>query len=251
MTEVVKRESAALAEQREPSALEIIALAARDPAVDVAKLQALLDMKMRLEASDAEKAFNAAMSRLQLTLPRIIKARVITAKGGGVRSRYANLEDIDAIVRPLMVAEGLSASYDTEPVGQKETRVTCIIRHIGGHKERYSVVMPFDSSEYRTNAQNQGSTISYGQRRALCNALNIVTVGGDNDGQGSYLSQEQADKIRDLITAATGDMEDEAQVQSNFLKHMQAKAVSEILAGDFQKAVKVLEDRGRRMRGAK
>jgi len=238
---------AAVARQ-EPTAdlslIQIIAQAARDPQVDVAKMQAMLAMKERLEDRDAEVQFNRDMVALQSRVPRIIKARKIEVKGT-VRSKYAAFEDIDSEVRPLMIEHGFAASYTTEDHGPKETKVTCIIRHRAGHKESYSVIVPFDSSEYRTSAQSQGSTISYGKRYAFCLALNVTIVGEDNDGRGGFLSQDQRDSVYDLL-AECGARKDPS-VESGFLKYMGAKSVAEILAKDFKKAISALESKRRKV----
>lgn len=187
-------------EPRELTPLEVIRALATDPNVDVAKLAAMLQMQERFEAREAEKAFNGAMTRLQAAIPRIVKSREIIVKGQ-LRSKYAALEDIDLLIRPLMIAEGLSASYTTEEHGPKETKITCIIRHVLGHKEPYSVIIPFDRSEYRSDAQSQASTVAFGRRLALCNALNIVTVGQDNDGQNDPLEETQLQNIMNMLDA--------------------------------------------------
>jgi len=240
-TEIVRREACGIS-GREPTALEVIAQAARDPAVDVAKLQALLAMKERLEDRDAEVAFNRDMVALQSRLPRIIKSRKIEVKGT-LRSKYAAFEDIDIVVRPLMIEYGFAASYTTEDHGPKETKITCTIRHKQGHKENFSVIMPFDRSEYRSDPQSQGSTISIGKRYAFCLGLNITTVGEDNDGQGGCISDTQVDSIHDVLTECGAQRD--PQVESAFLKYMGVKVVKEILARDYQKAMKALEAKRR------
>jgi len=231
-------------DQQEPSALQVIAEAARDPRVDVAKLQAILAMKERLEDRQAEVEFNRDMVALQARLPRIIKTRKIEVKGT-LRSKYAAFEDIDDQVRPLMIEHGFAASYTTEDHGPKETKITCTIRHRMGYKESYSVIVPFDRSEYRSDAQSQGSTISFGKRYAFCLGLNITIVNEDNDGRGAFINQKQQDSIGDLL-AECGSRKDPS-IESGFLHYIGAKSVAEIFARDFQKAMTALESKRRKV----
>ncbi len=173
-------------------------------------------------------------------MPRIVRARKIEVKGT-LRSKYAALEDIDRAVRPLMIEEGLSASYSTETRG-KETDVVCTIRHILGHKESFKVTIPFDQSTFRSDAQSQGSTISFGQRRALCLALNIITVGEDDDGQSTgYITDAQVDQVNDIIA----DIGMDPASVSKFLGVMCAKTVREIPAPSFGVAMNLLEQKRR------
>ena len=231
-------------QRSEPTLIEVIAQAAKDPNVDVGKMQAILAMKERLEDRDAEVQFNRDMVALQARLPRIVKTRKIEVKGT-LRSKYAAFEDIDEQVRPLMIEYGFAASYTTEDHGPKETKVTCIIRHRQGHKESYSVIVPFDRSEYRSDAQSQGSTISFGKRYAFCLGLNVTIIGDDNDGRGGFITQQQADTIADMLAqcGATAN----PKVQTDFLNYVGAKCVAEIAARDFQKAMTALNSKIRKM----
>lgn len=235
----------AVAPAHELSLIEVIAAAARDPQVDVAKMTALVELKERIDRIEAEKAYNEAMNRLQAKLPRVVRRREITVKGT-VRSKYAAFEDIDQVARPLMIEEGFSASYTTEEKGPKETQVTCTIRHVRGHKEHFSVTVPFDRNEYRSDAQCQGSTISYGKRYAFCLGLNITIVGEDNDGiTVGFVTDQQLDAIMDLMGRV--GMDRDPRMEAKFLEYMGAKAPREIQARDFQKAITALENKRRQV----
>ena len=160
--------------------LSVIARAAADPSVDVTKMQALLDMQLRIMERTAEAQFNAAMSRLQPKLPRIVregKASYGQGKGGYAYARY---EDIDHQIRPLLNAEGFALSFDSV-WGEKLCTIIGKLSHAGGHSTAASIPLPLDTSGGKNGIQGMGSTLSYGKRYCVGMLLNIVTVGEDDD----------------------------------------------------------------------
>ena len=62
-------------------------------------------------------------------------------------------------------------------------RIVGILTHRSGHAEESAFEAPADKSDFRSDVQSQGSTISYGKRYTTCDLLNIITRGQDNDGQ--------------------------------------------------------------------
>jgi hypothetical protein len=219
--------------------LAMIAAAARDPQVDIAKMEALLAMRERLMAQQAEMAYTEAMNRVQNAVPPIYKTRKIIVKGA-LRSKYAALEDIDRILRPLTIQEGFSLSYSTDDVPPKATRLTLTVKHQRGHKEAFSLVLPIDKSEYRSDAQNVASTVSFGRRILLCLAFNVITLDSDTDGNppGEFITQEQALAIFTLLRDSKINPRDE-----NFLAWAGAGAVEHIHGTKYKQVVELLEKR--------
>jgi hypothetical protein len=157
---------------------------ARDPSVDVEKLQRLIDMQKDVMAVNARAAFNAAYSRMQPQMPAITEKGEIAVKGV-VRSRYAKLEDIQAAVKPILAQFGFAIRHRTEWPDGGKIRIVGILTHEQGHSEESVFEAPMDRSEYRTDIQSQGSTVSYGRRYTTIDLLNIETRGKDDDGSTS------------------------------------------------------------------
>ncbi len=162
--------------------LSILAQAAVDPRMDVAKMERLLEMHRQVTEDRRRVAFAAAMARLQAVLPQIVKEGRILVQGTE-RSRYARIEDIDQAIRPLLAAEGFSLAFDTEPKDQS-LLITCRILHAEGHAETRSLLLPLDAQGAKSPVQGVGSTVSYGRRYLLKMILGIVERGEDDDGQG-------------------------------------------------------------------
>lgn len=237
--EVVSGRTSAMAQQ--PPAelttnfLELIARAASDPNVDVAKMERLLEMQFKLLGRAAEASFNQAIARLQPKIPRITKNGGIVLKDGSVIA-YAKYDDICDVVLPLLAEEGLTVSYSSDlvetPNGNK-LKITATFRHIEGHHDSGSVFLPtIDDTGAKNAVQGAGSIYSYGKRYALCQYLNIVTEGDDDDGMQGLLkpiSEKQQHEIYDLIADSKCD-------EGAFLKFMGVDSVKEITVKDFLKA---------------
>lgn len=155
-----------------------------DPAADVSKLAALLDVNERIMDRAAKAAFDEAFSRMWPELPEVDERGVIKQKDGSIKSRYAKYEDIQSAVRPVLKQFGFALRHRTEFPADKPG----IIRIVGilsghGHTEESVFEAPPDKNDYRTAIQDQGSTVSYGKRYTTEDLLNIITRGRDNDGQ--------------------------------------------------------------------
>ncbi len=157
---------------------------ALDPNVGVDKLERLIAMNERILAHNAKAAFNVAFTLMQAELPEIGERGEIMVKGV-LRSRYAKLEDIQAAIKPILKAHGFALRHRTEWPAEKASiiRIVGILSHAEGHSEESIFEAPADKSDYRTDIQSMGSTVSYGRRYTTLDLLNITTRGVDNDGQ--------------------------------------------------------------------
>ena len=219
--------------------LEVIARAVADPRMDVDKMERLLKMHQEITAENRKVAFQAAMARLQEKLPQITKDARIVVKGTE-RSRYAKLEKIDDVIRPLLAEEGFSFAFDSKSTDGKLFTITAKLSHREGHSEEKSIVLPMDASDYRSNVQSIGSTISYAKRQLVKMHLNIIESDEDDDGNGGN-SVITEDQVRDLETL----IQDTGANFDKFLEYMGVGALDEILKRHYDKAVVALETKKR------
>jgi hypothetical protein len=163
--------------------IDMIERLASNPAVDVAKLEKIVDLQRSVARDQAKAAFDAAFAKMQANLPAVDEKGRLEVNGT-VRSRYAKLEDIQAAIRPVLASHGFSVRYRTEWPSDRAgiIRIVGILSHEQGHSEESAFEAPLDKSQARTDVQSQGSTISYGRRYTLLDLLNIETRGLDNDG---------------------------------------------------------------------
>ena len=131
-TEVaVKAETVLEAQPQSESAaiISMIERAARDPAVDIDKMERLLLMRERMEQGRAKTAYLAALAGMQAEMPAAVR------RGKGHNGKdYARFEDIIEAIRPVLVKHGFSISYRTAQ-DDKSIRVTGVLGHKDGHSE--------------------------------------------------------------------------------------------------------------------
>ncbi len=140
-------------------------------------------MHERMQARNAEAEFSAAMAEMQCEIPSIAER----GKGHG-SIRYATLEDINDVMKPIMQRYGFAISFKVEhhPGG---INVTGILMHRAGHREQTTMLLPSDTSGSKNAVQAVASSVSYGKRYVMCAMLNITTRGEDDDG---YAAAPQA-----------------------------------------------------------
>lgn len=224
---VIERGAVSVATSALP--LDAILKAAQDPGTDVAKVESMIALYERMQASAARQAFNAAMVACQGEMPRVTKdAKIISHKTGAVQSRYATLERIDSVVRPIYERHGFSISYNTAAAENGKFVVTAIVRHSGGHSEEYRIPLALDQTGAKNDTQGMGSVMSYGRRYLLCSIFNIITEGEDNDGQGKVerLTAEQISNILNLLNAAN-------RAEADLLRWLGAAKLEDVAAARY------------------
>lgn len=167
------------------SILAVISRAAADPACDIEKMERLMAMHERMQSRTAETEFNAAMAQMQCDIPTIAER----AKGHGT-IKYATLEDISDIVKPIMKANGFAISFKVEH-SANGLSVTGILMHRAGHREETTMLLPLDTSGSKNAVQAVGSSTSYGKRYVMCALLNITTRGEDDDAYSAAPSNSE------------------------------------------------------------
>lgn len=176
----------ATASQESANMLAMISKAASDPAVDIEKLERLMAMKERMDAKASEGEFNAAMSRVQARMGRVSADAV----NNQTRSAYVTYGKLDAVLRPIYTAEGLSLSFDTEAAGEGMVGMICYVSHLAGHTRVYRAAVPSDGkgakgNDVMTKTHAFGSGTAYGMRYLLKMIFNVAIGEEDDDGQGA------------------------------------------------------------------
>src|SRR5271157_1132845 len=144
--------------------------AALSQGLDLDKLKLFMDLRDRDVAEKRRVAFSEAMAIVKPKLPRIIRTK------DGQHNKYAPLEDINAIVDPILQEQGLWTSGKI--VSQTEKSVTVRAElHYQGYVEWTDICMPLDKTgpkgEVNKNEPDAlASSITRGRRIALSTLLN-------------------------------------------------------------------------------
>ena len=212
-----KIETTALVEATDYGAglLDVIARAARDPSVDIDKLERLIAMRERVEAQQAKIAFTQAKLAMRPYLPVIdMRGRIVIRDKSDPdkiiqETAFARFEDIHAAVMPVLTDHGFDLSFKNGLSPDGKVRVTTILDHMAGHSEETYFDLPHDSSGSKNAVQAVGSSTSYAKRYGVLSILNIRVAGEDDDANTAILPQtitvKQYDELQKLITSTQSD----------------------------------------------
>lgn len=233
----VIEQGTALAPVNESAAiLQVIQRAATDAAFDVEKMQRLLDMHERIQNNQAKVEFSSAMAAMQCEIPSIAER----GKAHG-NIRYATLEDINDVIKPIMQRYGFAISFKVEHQ-QGGISVTGILMHRAGHREETTMLLPCDTSGSKNAVQAVGSSTSYGKRYVMCALLNITTRNEDDDGYAAApvatITDHQAKSVKDLLAKC------KQETQDKFVELYGEP--NEILKADYDKAFAQLQKAAKR-----
>ncbi len=211
---------------------QVFAEMARDSSIDVTRIGALMELQFKAEERQAERDFNAALARTITKMPRITKDGKNTGPAGW---RYTTIDQLDKVIRPIYSEEGFSLSFLSEPSDAGIVRVA-ILRHVGGHHQESRIQLNADKGPGRNDIQAMGSAISYADRYLTRGLFNIVSAGEDDDGQKtSALTKDQRIAIDDLLHELGPD------VETQFLKFLGVKALSDIQRANYTPAINYLQ----------
>lgn len=206
-----QRRDVAVHDDQPMELMQVIAQAARDPQVDVTKMQALLQMKREEEDRDAQRSFNRAFVRCKAA----IKPIYAKERNQQTNSNYADAKALAAVVDPLMDKHGFAITYGTAPCSRDGyyTMVADLL-HEDGHEKRYTADIPEDKtgikgSVNKTDTHAFGSSMTYGKRYMKLLIWDIATT--DDDGQRAGvasdgpMTEQQVSHLRRLIKEAGGE----------------------------------------------
>jgi hypothetical protein len=218
------------------SILEVIERAAKDPAVDVDKMERLMLMAERMHQRQAEQAFNEAMKAAQGEMPRILKNKTNTH----TKSTYADLDAVIKAITPIYTKHGFALSFGTADGAPAEHyRVTCLVSHEAGFSREYHADIPSDTKgakggETKTATHGFGSSMSYGRRYLTLLIFNISTTDDDGNGATGAINDAQYAELDKLLNETKADLR-------KFLMFMGVDALWAVPASKFSQAKRALE----------
>jgi hypothetical protein len=182
----IKEQHALVGSAEAAALIQVISRAASDPAVDINKLERLMEMHERITAKEAEKAYTVSMAACQADIRQVAP----DADNPQTRSKYATYAKLDSVLRPIYTRHGFALSFGEADAPKPEyVRVTCDVSHIGGHTKSYHRDMPADGKgakggDVMTKTHAAGAAGSYGARYLLKGIFNVAIGEYDNDGNG-------------------------------------------------------------------
>ena len=233
----------ATTEPEDTSIMGMLATAVKDPEFDADKLEKLIQLKNQVDAVEAKKAFNDAMYLFHQDPPIIKKDKPVYGKDRSKGPQYFHADFGDALrlIRPLLLKVGIVATWSSEPMGNGETRVTCMLRHKLGHEEMSTMSGTPETGGSKNAIQGVGSADSYLRRYTLLSVTGLVAEGEDNDGQGGQqldgpISEEMLAKLVEEAEARDVD-------KVAFCRRLKVNSLPEIKVSEYGKAIKLIQSK--------
>lgn len=176
------------AQQQHPTPAVLLQMAVQQGA-DLDKLERLMALQERWEATEARKAYDRAFSDFKAEAVRILKNRQVN--DGPLRGKaYAELFAVVNAVTPALSKHGLSSSWKITRDEPQWIEVTCTIKHVGGHFETVAMGGPPDAGGAKNAIMARASTVTYLERYTLKAITGLSEQdddddGGHRDGQGT------------------------------------------------------------------
>jgi hypothetical protein len=239
----VRKESAV--EQAGPSTstvAEIIGKLALMPSLtleQVAVVERLVAVQERQDAQRRKEAFEEALRRCQMEMPRVEKNGLIDPKGAAIP--YAKLEDIDACIRPIYQRHGFTVTFDA-PQSADGGKIRNIARFsCAGHTETLEMTAaPSNRPTGRlalTNAQAVKQTITECRRHLQEMFFNIIT----KDAEVPKEETITEDQARTLLSG----LEETKSNKDVFLRLYRIDKVADLPASMFDQAWNQIQQKRR------
>lgn len=232
--EVIAEQEQAL-EIQEPSIMGMLAQAVKDPEFDANKLEQLIMLKERVDATEAKKAFIAAMAEFHKDPPIIVKSKE------GNNCKFADLGASIKLIRPALLRVSITPSWETEQLPNGETMVTCTLSHMLGHEKSSSLSGAPEDSGSKNAVQGVGSTVSYFKRYTLEAVCGLVAEGEDTDGNPPDLviGEER------LATIQAKADETKADIPA-LCKYFKIKSLTELTESNYYRAIGMMDEKVKR-----
>ena len=236
------------------SLADVISRAAADPATDVAKMQALLDMHERLSNREAEQAFNIAMADAQGEMRTI----GVDKANPQTHSKYASYAKLDSVLRPIYSRHGFALSFDTgKDAPENAVDVLCRVSHREGFCRTYHILMPADGkgakgNDVMTRTHATGAALSYGARYLLRLIFNVSVGAEDDDGNSASPPVEPQGTITETqLVTLKQRIEDTKADAVKLCVFFQIEQLADLPARAFHKALDMLDVKAKQQANAK
>lgn len=176
---------------------QLIERAARDPSVDIDKMERLIAMQERVQAEQARREFDNAMASAQEEM-RAIRADL---SNNQTKSNYASYAQLDKAIRPIYSRHGFAVTFNTGDAPKADDlRVLATVAHRGGHRQDYRIDMPADGkgakgADVMTRTHATGAAASYGQRYLYKLIFNLAVGDVDDDGNGASAGDSDIENL--------------------------------------------------------
>jgi hypothetical protein len=218
----------------------MIERAARDPSIDMERLERLIQMRDAAQLRQAASDFSYAMAQVQKELTPIAR----DCNNPQTRSKYASYYAIDRVLRPIIGRYDIRISFDTADNGPDDhVRVIAIVS-LGMHTERYHYDSPvitagFKGTANMTLTHAKASAVTYGRRYLVGMIFNLSTGENSDDdgnaagGMGATISDDQLMQLEMIMQEVGANFE-------AFCKLLKVESLDKLPSRQFDSALALL-----------
>lgn len=234
-TEIIERPSTAPAQAFGAFLMDAL----RDPEISADKLQIMLQMRREVLADQAREAYQEHFAAFSAEMPTVERDGMVELGEGKGRYPFTTYEQMDKILRPLLVKHGFSLQFWSTDAENKDW----IIVHgalIGWGWQRESVYpVPPDVGRGRNALQARGSAQSYAKRYIADLLCNIVRKGIDDDARRAMQASIDPKQVAELARLMKATKTNEA----SFLKAMitGVEKIDDVSPRDYARVLMVLQ----------
>lgn len=238
--------------------IAMIERAARDPNVDIDKMERLFALQKEARAFRAQQEYNEAFAAAQAEMQ--MHPVVRDKENEHTRSWYARLESITKAIMPIATKYGFSVSVNEDIGNSPEgmVRMVGIVRHRGGHSERFETDVPLDlygaaGKINKTAVHGKFSSTTYARRylQTWIWNLAIVDQSMDDDGNAAGMLPEPETIDADEIKAMEGLIRQAKVNVDQFKKFLKVESLDQVKKNNYGAAMQVLRDRVKQQREGK
>mgnify|MGYP000998592871 CR=1 FL=1 len=208
---------------------------------NVAALEKLADMHMKMQAVADKKSFARSFAALQRDCKAVVASEMVPDKQGNPKFFFAPFKKIWEQVEPIAQRHGFSITFDQKIDDKGRCTATCTLIHEDGHERSNSFTVSGGGTGApgMSSAQNDEASSSIAKRRALCDALNVVVVlSGDVREHGAPIGEEVGAALKARVIACGGDPD-------KFLAMADAGSFAEIMSAKLPELIESLSIRER------
>jgi hypothetical protein len=187
-------------------------------------------MTTTIEHSEDLAELAAAIIEVQAEMPKIPK----TSDNPFFKSKYADLADVKTLADPIITKHGLAVTQWSSNNDKGDTLVTMLL-----HRSGQFIKSEMQLHLTKTDAQGQGSALTYARRYAYMASLGLVV---DADDDGNLASQSKSNRSEGKPKRSAGAPVKKADPETGEVLHNLTKnMLDKIAGGDRQKFMDQVE----------
>ena len=215
-------------------------------ALSTEKMELIMRARRELLTERARESFQISFAEMSKEMPQVTRDGMIDLREKG-KMRYARIEDMDTVIRPILSAHGFSLMFQEYLNDNGAPMMRGKLMHVDGHFEVSERPIRQDPGPGRNSEQAWGSGTTYARRYLMEGLCNIIRRNVDDDAVNTdeKLSEQEGDALHELLIATLPEGRNIGEYTSRFLHAMVTgvEKIADLPKRDYARLKNALEDR--------